>query len=143
MQVWQQQLYKFYTLGYLIFFNLLFRQLSLYCLVDEVLRHGEIMPDEKKKLTFHYFLFFPPTCPKIKGFFSKTASIPIEFVYFYYKKSLSNFFFIFPSDQSQYTNFNFYFFSSDEAQNTFVGARRPNNIVRAALSKQCSPCVSL
>ena len=36
-------------------FSLSFRQLSLYCLVDEVLRRGEIMPDEKKKLTFHYF----------------------------------------------------------------------------------------
>ncbi len=34
------------------------KQLSLYCLVDEVLRRGEIMPDEKKNLTFHYFFIF-------------------------------------------------------------------------------------
>ncbi len=30
----------------------LVRPLSLYCLVDEVLRRGKIMPDEKKNLTF-------------------------------------------------------------------------------------------
>ncbi len=31
------------------------------------------------------------------------------------------------------TDGHFYFFSSDEGHNTLVGARRPNNIVRAAL----------
>ncbi len=42
------------------------KPLSLYCLVDEVLRRGKIMLNEKKTdISF----FFPPTCMKDKGFF--------------------------------------------------------------------------
>ncbi len=37
------------------------RQLSLYCLVDEVLRRGEITPGEKK----NFIIFFPPTRVKM------------------------------------------------------------------------------
>ncbi len=40
--------------------------------------------------------------------------------------------FFFFSDKNQKQNFYFYFLSSDKVQNTLVGARRPNNIVRVA-----------
>ncbi len=50
------------------------RQLSLYFLVDEVLRRSEIMPDEKKNWHFIIFLFFSSDMPKKSNdFFSKTA----------------------------------------------------------------------
>ena len=46
------------------------RPLSLYCLVDEVLRHGKIMPDENKNLTFcFYFIFSSDMTKKKQGFF--------------------------------------------------------------------------
>ncbi len=88
---------------------------------------------EKKFDISLFFLFFPPTCPKIKGFFfQKLHKFQLNSFIFTVKSHFPTFF-IFSSNQSQNVNFYFNFFSSDEAQNTLVGARRRNNIVRAAL----------
>ncbi len=43
---------------------------TVYCLVDDVLQCGEIMPDEKKK-KLAIQLFFPPKCMKNMDIFIK------------------------------------------------------------------------
>ncbi len=105
---------------------LILRPLSLYCLVDEVLRRGKIMPDEKKNLTFCFYFIFSSDMTKKPRFFSENLLI------FTRKSNFPTFFFIFSSDQRQHVKCYFYFFSSDNAQKTPVGARRPNNIVSVA-----------
>ncbi len=74
------------------------RQLSLHCLVDEVLWRGEIMPDKKKKLTFHHFFIFSSDMPKNQRIFSpKLHQFQLNLLIFTIKtESLSNFFFFFP-----------------------------------------------
>ncbi len=117
-------------------FTLTLRPLSLYCLVDEVLRHGKIMPDEKKNLTLHSFFIFSSDMHKNQRiFFQKLHKSIWNLLIFNRKSNFPIFFSIFSSDQNPNPNFYFYFFSSGKVLITLVGARRPNNIVRVALCK--------
>ncbi len=80
-----------------------FRQLSLYCLVDEVLRRGEIMPDEKKKLTFHSFFIFSSDMPKNQGiFFPKLHKFQLNLFIFTIKSHFPTFFYFFLRPESKY-----------------------------------------
>ncbi len=64
----------------------------------------------RKKLTFHclffFCCFFPPTCPKTKGFFSKLHKFQLNLFIFTTKSHFPTFFF---SDQSQNVNFLIFF----------------------------------
>ena len=76
-----------------------------------------------------YFIIFSSDMPKNKRiFFSKTAKIPIEFVYFYHNKSHTYFFFLQPESLAF-----IYFFppTRHKAQSTW-----PNNITRVDLGKK-------
>ena len=66
-QRWPKNNYDLIKL--ILCFQKVVRRYSVYCLVDEVLRHEKIMPDEKKKLAIQFFLFFPPTCKKNNNIF--------------------------------------------------------------------------
>ena len=106
------------------------RPLSLYCLVDEVLRRGKIMPDEEKK-TWHFvfILFFPPTWPKNQRFFSR--KLYKSSWYLLISTHKSNFLTFFSSDQRQ--NVNFYFFF-------FLLRQRTKDPCRSSSTKQYSEC---
>ncbi len=72
------------------------RPLSLYCLVDEVLRHG-ITSDEKKNLTFHSFLvFFSSHMHKIQKLHKSTRKL-----IFNRKSNFPTFFFLRPESKSK------------------------------------------
>ena len=87
------------------------------------------MPDKKKIDISLLFYFSLRHAQKSKDSFSKLHKFQLNLFIFTIKSHFPTFS---SSDQSQNENFHFYFFPSDEAQNTIVGARRPNNIVRAA-----------
>ena len=73
------------------------RQLSLYCLVDKVLRRGEIMADEKKKVTFHYFFIFSSDMRKNQSIFSpKLHKCQLNLFIFTIKSHFPTVFLFFP-----------------------------------------------
>ncbi len=87
------------------------RQLSLYCLVDEVLRRGEIMPDEEKKLTFHYYSIFSSDMPKNqRNFFPKLHQFQLNLFIFTIKSHFPTFFLFFPPTRVKILFFIFIFF---------------------------------
>ena len=81
---------------YIFFYSTCIRAPAVYCSVDKVLRHGEIVSDEEKKLTFQFFFFFPPTCQKNKDFFSKCAQIMWNLTIFLTKINFPPYFLFFP-----------------------------------------------
>ena len=87
---------------------------------------------EKKIDISLLFLFFPPTCPEVKGFFFQNC-INSDWIclFLLLKVTFQLFFYFFLRPESK-CKFLFFFFPSDEAQTTLVGARQPNNIVRVA-----------
>ncbi len=76
------------------------------CSVNEVLRCGEIMPDEKK---------------------TDISLFLLSLFIFTIKSHLSNYFLFFPPPM----NFYFYYFSSDEAQNSSLTKQYTGNGLRA------------
>ncbi len=75
------------------------RASAVYCLLDEVLWHGEIVPDPRKKLTFKFFYTFPSNMPESQEneeFFFKICTNHVEFDHNYNRNQLSLLFIFFP-----------------------------------------------